>query len=167
MLFFHRRHNCSCLPHQAAPSCTSTLLRILVLVVGKIEVDHVLHKLQVQAPAKRCSRNQNITVALCKKHQVLPTFVGDELAVHARGGDGHGDEVFAEEIGAFARVDEDDCAAFRVTRLLLAAQHVFQELQLVFVAVSKEKILLDVVRDFANATDVKLNCKNKIKCRIN
>ena len=131
--------------------------------VGQIVVDHVRDERQVQPTSERRRRHQHLAMALGEQHQVLAALVSHQLAVHARRSDGHGNKVLAEEIRARACVDEDDRAALG-GGVLLAAQDVLEEPQLVVVGVSEEKVLLDVFGDLANAADVEFHCKQTIVC---
>ena len=89
----------------------------------KVEVDDMCDDGQVKPTAKRPRGNQHLALALRKQLQVVPSLLRNKLTVDAGGGDGRRNEMLDEEVGARARVDEDDDAAL-AHGVLLAVQRV-------------------------------------------
>ena len=51
----------------------------------QVKVDHVRYERKVQPAPKRRSSHQHLAVAFGKQPQILPSLVGNELAMDARG----------------------------------------------------------------------------------
>ncbi len=126
--------------HAAAtgPAGAADAVKVDVLVLGALIVDHVGHPADVDAAGRHIGGNQNIDLAGSERPQRLLALTLADVAVHGRGGEAAPDKVVDDLVGGASCPHEHDGQSTS-----LGLQNPSQNLDLVK-RVGAENVLTDV-----------------------